>query len=199
MFGALSQQPPGEASVPIGLGWWWHTPDDLFDKLDEANLVRDTRVFVHTVWRLLADRILPIDYAAHARALLVELDLLAASLGQRFSVQPLIESAHALRDKADNLAARAAGLDAATVNTALMRVSRALVPMDYTQGDRFTHDPALPQPPWPTLQPLRNLAATKEGSDAAQFHIVSAMRARNRVAHALREANAALDAALHAP
>ena len=28
------------------LGWWWHTPHDLLDKIDEANLVRDTRVLM---------------------------------------------------------------------------------------------------------------------------------------------------------
>jgi hypothetical protein len=71
-----------------------------------------------------------------------------------------------------------------------------LVPVDYTRGDRFTHDPALPLPAWPTLQPLRDLAATAPNSDAAQFQTVAAMRARNRVLHALREANAALQSAL---
>ena len=28
-----------------GLGWWWHTPHDTLDKIDPANLVRDTRVY----------------------------------------------------------------------------------------------------------------------------------------------------------
>jgi hypothetical protein len=112
-------------------------------------------------------------------------------------VQGLVEAAQALRDQADAVAALAESLDAAKLNAAIMRVSRALVPMDYTRGDRFTHDPALPQPPWPTLQPLRDLAATVPGSDAAQFHTVSAMRARNRMAHALRQANAAFNELHH--
>ena len=82
--------------------------------------------------------------------------------------------------------------DATRTNRALMLVSRALVPMDYTEGDRFTHDPALPQPAWPVLQPLRALAATTPNSDAARFLTVQAMRSRNRLLHALRQANAAL-------
>ena len=40
-----------------------------------------------------------------------------------------------------------------------MRMSRALVPINYTSGDRFAHDPALALPAWPTLRPLRELAA----------------------------------------
>jgi hypothetical protein len=42
---------------------------------------------------------------------------------------------------------------------------------------------------------LRDLAATTPGTDAAHLHTVSARRAANRLAHALRTANALLDGA----
>jgi hypothetical protein len=80
-------------------------------------------------------------------------------------------------------------------SAALMRASRALVPADYTDGDRFLHPPALPMPAWATLQPIRDLAATEPGSEAEKFAMVDALRARNRVAFALCEAGAALKAA----
>ncbi len=195
MFGSLSEQPPAPVKMRNALGWWWHTPEDLIDKLDEKNLVRDTKVFVHVVWRLLADTVLPLDYVAHARALQAELEKLGKSLGSRFSIDALRAGAEKLRTAAEAVAA-AKPTDAARINHALMQTSRALVPVDYTRGDRFTHDPALPLPAWPTLQPLRDLAATAPNSDAAQFHTVAAMRARNRVLHALRQANAALQAVL---
>jgi len=199
MFGSLSQQPPSPLKMRNALGWWWHTPEDLIDKLDENNLVRDTKVFVHVVWRLLADAVLPLDYAAHARALQAELDRISKSLDGRFPIDGLRAGANKLLTLAEKFATRAAAAlpaDAARLNAALMQTSRALVPVDYTRGDRFTHDPALPLPAWPTLQPLRDLAATAPNSDAAQFHTVGAMRARNRVLHALREANAALRSVL---
>ena len=31
---------------------WWHTPHDLIDKIDEENLVRDTRIVLGVLWRL---------------------------------------------------------------------------------------------------------------------------------------------------
>jgi hypothetical protein len=65
------------------------------------------------------------------------------------------------------------------------------VPVDYTSGDRFDHDPALPQSPWPVLDPLRALAATPDGSDEAKFAAVAAVRAANRLRHALDQAIAA--------
>jgi hypothetical protein len=184
MFGALSEQPPAPVKMRNALGWWWHTPHDLLDKIDEKNLVRDTRVFVHTLWRLLADPVLPLDFSAHARALLEELGKLRASLGDRFSIDSLIAGADRLRDEA------AAGGHS---DAALMRASRALAPVYYTSGDRFAHDPALPLSAWPVLDPLRRLAKAAPGTDSARFLSVGAMRGRNRLAHALREATGALN------
>ncbi len=187
LFGDISEPKP----TPVGPHcWWWHTPDDTADKIDPPTLVRDARIYMHAVWRLLSDDVLPLDYAAYATALLEELDRLRAALGERFSLDDLVAAAQTLRDVATALR------DAPEpVNRALMRASRALVPINYTSGDRFAHDPALPLPAWPVLQPLHALAATPPGSDAARLQTVSVRRARNRVLHALRLATEALRAA----
>jgi hypothetical protein len=76
-----------------------------------------------------------------------------------------------------------------------MRAGRALVPLDYTTGDRFGHDPALPQTPWPALAPLRQMVSAVPGSDEASFLTVAARRAHNRLAYALEQAAAALSLA----
>lgn len=186
MFGALSEQPPGPAKMRNALGWWWHTPEDLLDKIDPDFLVRDTRVFVHTLWRCLTDAILPLDHTAVIDDLLVE-------LGKLRDVESLVTSAESLREK---LARLTGSNDPASANSALMLASRALVPMDYADGERFVHDAALPVPAWAVLGPLRALAATAPGSAAAQFAGVAATRARNRMAHALTQAHDALDVAL---
>jgi hypothetical protein len=191
IFGDLSE--PAESAVAPH-SWWWHTPDDLFDKIDERILTRDARVVMHGLWRLLSDAVLPLDYAEHARVLLAEFCRLETALAGRFVLAGLIAAARTLRARAAAVMQAGAG-DAARINRALMLASRALVPMDYTEGDRFTHDAALPQPAWPVLQPLRALAAAAPGSDAARFLTVQAMRSRNRLLHALRQADAALAAA----
>jgi hypothetical protein len=186
MFGALSEQPPAPVKMRNALGWWWHTPHDTLDKIDEANLVRDTKVYVHTLWRLLSDPVLPLDFETHAGVLLEELGTIRASLNGRFAMDGLVAAAEALRH-----AAAAGGQD----DAALMRASRALAPVYYTSGDRFAHDPALPLPAWPVLQPLRDLAKSERGSDTAHALTVSATRARNRMLHALNEATAYLSRA----
>ena len=176
MFGSMSHQPPGPVAMRNPLGWWWHTPHDTLDKVDESNLVRDTRVFVRTIWRLLTDEMLPLDFGAHAAALMAELRAIEATLGGRLSLAPLLQAAAEIQSAAAK----------ATADRILMAVSRALVPMDYTRGDRFAHDPALPLPAWPVLEPIRALARA-EGEDAIRFARVAAVRARNRVQHALLE------------
>ncbi len=179
MFGSMSHQPPAPVAMRNPLGWWWHTPHDTLDKVDAANLVRDTRIFVRAIWRLLTERTLPLDFNATVTALTDELRLLDAGLQGRLSLAPLFQAA------ADLIAATPNHSDAA-----LMAVARALVPLDYTRGDRFAHDPALPLPPWPVLDPIRALAAAPDG-DAMRFARVGALRARNRLLHALVAAQAA--------
>jgi hypothetical protein len=183
MFGALSEQPPSPVKMRNALGWWWHTPHDTLDKIDAANLLRDTRVYVYTLHRLLTDAILPLDFVAHADALLAELASLRDALGDRFDLSHVIAAAHGVR---------AVAAEGGKHDHALMRASRALDPLYYTTGDRFVHDAALPLPAWPVLWPVRELARTAADSDEARFLTVSAMRARNRMLHALHLARAAL-------
>jgi len=209
IFGNMSEQPAtGEANASAavfgggnrrgaGTGWWWHTPFDTLDKMDEQILVRDTRIYLQVVWRLLTDAVLPFDYAEHAAYLADELRSLQGTAGDRFDLSTLGSRADALRTRAEQLnRAIAAGLDArraGIANETLAAVAHALVPVDYSTGDRFGQDPALGQQAYPALQPLRALAAHPPGSDQALFLEVGMRRARNRVAYALREALAAID------
>jgi aminopeptidase YwaD len=198
MFGSISHQPPSPVKMRNALGWWWHTPHDTLDKIDPAYLVRDTRIVLHAVWRLLSGAVLPIDVSAQARALLTEVERLAATVGDRLALGELVRSAQDLEARAKSLTARAAAAgapEAALINQAIMRFARALVPIDCTEGDRFRHDPALPLPAWPVLQPIRDFSAAPAGSDASRFLAVAAVRARNRVLDAVRHAHAALDLA----
>jgi len=125
------------------------------------------------------------------------LQSLQKAAGDRFDLSVLLARAEELQRKAGELngrIAQAKGADAADIaNDVLTKVARALVPVDYSTGDRFGQDPAINQQAYPALQPLRGLAAHAPGSDAALFLEVGMRRARNRVAFALRDAIAAID------
>jgi len=212
IYGNMSEQPAGadaNASAAVfgggnrkgaGTGWWWHTPDDLLDKMDEDILVRDTKIYFHTVWRLLADGILPLDWAEHGRYLSEELNTIQKGIVGKFDMSVLIKRADRLTEVATAFNARIASIREADgfaiANEALIAVSRQLVGLDYSEVDRFEQDPAIMTPIYPSLRPLREMAQVTAGTDAFKFLTVGASRARNRVAWGLKQAILALETAL---
>jgi len=186
----------GGARKGAGFGWWWHTPDDTIDKIDPDLLVRDAKIYVHTVARLVTDAILPLEVGRQTDAMERELSAFAGPLADRLNLAPILTGIAALRAASDRIRTQAAGgaVQAAVVNRTLMAACRALVPLDYTSGDRFNPDPALKQGAYPVLDPVRALAATPDDTDASRFARVAAQRAVNRIAVALDDANAAFAA-----
>ncbi|WP_046119129.1 M28 family peptidase [Ensifer aridi] len=201
MFGSLSHQPPGPVKMLTALGWWWHTPHDTAEHIDLDNLRRDTSIVLRVLWRLLTAPVLPLNYAAFATSMREELLGIQGRLGDRMDIANLIARLDALEAAAQavNAVANRVECDVArAINRALMRASRLLVPLNYTSGNRFSHDSALPHPAWPALEGLRELAKVPQGSPDLPFYAVHARQSRNLVAHALREAQRALAAAAEA-
>jgi hypothetical protein len=206
IFGNMSEQPAGDGVNAMGAvigggagrrgggtGWWWHTPHDTADKIDVEILVRDTRIYQHALWRLLTSPVPPLDFAAAARELADALELRQHEAGEALDLSRCLERARAVEERAmrvNSLIAGADGEEAERLSELLRRLSRALVPISYTRGDRFSHDPALAQPPLPALADTARLAALDE--DERRFLVSRLVRAANRVAQALDEALAIL-------
>ena len=179
-----------------GFPWWWHTKDDTVDKIDADVLVLDTKVYLASALRWLNAPVLPLDHARAAQSVVVELETLQAAAGARFDLGLALGAARALVDKLERVATAVAKAPEARVepiNRALMRLSRILVPLGYTTGDRFTHDLALPIPPLAGLQAARELAALEPESDTFKFTRAALVRERNRALHALDSAASVAD------
>ncbi|PYM92817.1 MAG: hypothetical protein DME04_13645 [Candidatus Rokuibacteriota bacterium] len=183
-----------------GFPWWWHTKDDTIDKIDPDVLVLDTKVYLATALRWLNAPLLPLDHGRAAQSLIAELETLQAAAGGRFDLSPVLEGARGLAERLERVAAMLVHVDPATpatkleaINRGLMRLSRILVPLAYTSGDRFTHDLALPMPPLAGLQRARELAKLDSDSDAFKFARAALVRERNRALHALDSAASAAD------
>ncbi len=174
-----------------GFPWWWHTHEDTIDKIDADVLALDTRVYLATALRWLNAPVLPLDHRRAARAIVAEIEALQAAAGKRFDLEPALETARRLSERLERAAERLARSEPSrpeAVNRALMRLSRVLVPLTYTSGDRFAHDLALPIPPLAGLQRARELAALDPNTDAYKFTRVALQRELNRVVHALDSA-----------
>ena len=174
-----------------GFPWWWHTKDDTVDKIDADVLVLDTKVYLASALRWLNAPVLPLDHGRAVQSLVAELETLQAAAGARFDLTPALEAARTLRERLTRIATAVAAAPesrAEAINRALMRLSRVLVPLAYTTGDRFTHDLALPIPPLAGLQRARELPALDPDSDAFKFARAALVRERNRAVHALDSA-----------
>ncbi|MCR8723502.1 M28 family peptidase [Frigidibacter sp. ROC022] len=203
IFADLGEQPASDATASpfggpgrkgAGTGWWWHTPDDTLDKMDLDIAVRDTRIYLHVVWELLTGKRLPIDHKASVGALLQKLRADSERLGGRFDLGRLIDRATRLQAALGRLDdALDRGVTVERINACIMDISHALVPLQHTVGDRFTHDPALGMPPFAGLCEIARFAVTEPGSDAEKFATVSLRQSINRAASALADALSAIE------
>ena len=196
ILGSVSRQ------ADHSLGWWWHTPHDTLDKVDPVRLVRDTKIFVLAMKRLLTDAVVPFDYAAAATDLREQLEALAAAAGPALDLSPAVAAASQLEALSVRLARAAAaatgGARAAAINACIHELGRILVPATYTASGPYAHDPALETPFLPRLRDLARLAELGPDSDAGRFLLVDLVRARNAVADAARRASACVEECLAA-
>jgi hypothetical protein len=185
-----------------GFPWWWHTREDTIDKIDSDVLALDTRVYVAAALRLCGAPLLPLDHARFARVILETVEELARA-GGRWDTGPALDAARGLVDRSaafvrsvDAVAAgeRAEPARVEAANRTMVALSRTLVPLFYTRGDRFHHDLAVPVPPLSGLQPARELSDLDPASDRFRFTVAALVRERNRVVHVLEEAAGVIDA-----
>ena len=197
ILGAVSRQADGT------LGWWWHTPHDTMDKIDPARLLRDAKIFVLVLDRILTDPVVPFDYGAAAADLREQLEALGEAAGPALDLSPAVAAASRLETLYERLSraasrARTNGSALAAINACIHALGRHLVPATYTSAGPYAHDPALETAFLPGLQEARTLPALGADSDAAKFLRVDLVRARNAVTDAIQQACQSVEGCLAA-
>jgi hypothetical protein len=222
MFVDISAQPPaasaaGEAIASLtggaahhgGLGWWGHSTEDTLDKIDKENLRRDAQVYALVLWRWCTAPVLPLDYRETAGEIRTALRGIQEASGDAFDMTPPLEAIERFGAAAAGLAAAAERIGpvtgrgtrkqrvaASALNDALMQIGRALVPINYTATGPFDHDPAVPVPPVPLLQPAARLRTLRPDTDDYLTLVTRLVRDRNRVTHAIHTATEVAERAL---
>ncbi len=223
MFVGVSHQPPAPSSAEAnalaslgggpprhgGLGWWWHSTEDTLDKIDKDNLRRDAQVYALVLWRWCTAPVLPLDYRETAKEIRGTLRGIQEAAGDAFDMSAPLNAIERFTSAAERVAAVAeplAGLSgrgsrkqreaAAALTDGLMRMGRALIPINYTAAGPFGHDAALPVPPVPLLQPATHLRSLRPDSDEYLALLTQLLRNRNRVTHAIDTATEAAERAL---
>lgn len=170
----------------------WHLSTDTLEKADPEVLVRDVRVYVVALARLLRDAVPPLDFRhtveRHAEVL-ADYD---AAAGAQFDLSPVRDELDALAEAVDEFYRRvdAGEIPPAQATECLKTLSRALVRVNFTTAGKFEQDPAVDRPPYPGLAPAGELANL--AGDDRKFQLVALRRERNRAVALLREARRAL-------
>jgi hypothetical protein len=181
-----------------GLGWWWHTTDDLPDKIDAAALERDCKVYLGIVHAFATEPVLPLDYNAVAQAWVERLRGVPRNAQRFVNVRPTLGEAHRLARSTSALSRRAATMRKArpdvvrAFNAGLLSLGRHLIPVDYTQTGRFDHDLAMESREPPRLMAIKGLGTAK--GDAIKHLTVRAVRDLNALRFTLSAAADIADA-----
>jgi hypothetical protein len=176
----------------------WHTEDDTIEIADRDNLLRDIKVYLVAAYRTANATLHPLDFRALADELIATLRSYQDATGGAFDLGLPLTEARALRadldrwylDRAHLIGRPASDPAVRAANATLRKLSRVLVPINYTRAGRFRHDPAVDVPPLPDLAAARTWTDLAPGSDRYHITLTHLVRGRNRVTAALREARA---------
>ena len=174
----------------------WHTENDTLEIADRDILLRDMKVYAEMVMSIADADLLPFDWRAQVEEFGETIAGYQKAAGKAFDFSPATAATQSLAKTLDRFgkAAKRGAVSPAAANGAIQRLARILVPINYTTGPRFRHDPATPVAPLPTLAPATQL----KGMDKTRlgFARTTLTRGQNRYVAALREAEAVVTRAM---
>jgi hypothetical protein len=180
----------------------WHTEEDLIHIADREILMKDMRIYLAAAMGAANATIAPFDFCHTLRGFERTLDAYAEAAGAEADFTPAREAMRALEATLAEFAKHTRVLAAEPVasapvrraNHAIRRLARLLVPVNYTRGPGFFHDPAESIPPLPDLQvALQIPSMPPEQRGFTRTHLV---RGQNRLVAALRDARRELEDAM---
>ena len=173
----------------------WHTEDDTFEIADRDVLKKDIELYTTAVLRFANAEVVPIDWRATAREFGATIDRYQEAARGRFDLEPSRRVLQSLSAALDGFygALDAGAIPPKAANAALRDLARILIPINFTRGPRFQHDPALNVPQLPTIEPALRLAEHDGGT--LGFARAQLARGQNRLVAALDEATRRIEQA----
>lgn len=165
--------------------WWWHTPDDTFDKVDFDILKVDTDLYVDALSEMLAAATFPIDLVAEVRALGDVIAQRARAGGGRFDLPEAARRQRTLLGIVEEIQGNDAASTGPEIDLARIRILRPLHRVLYSPVGPFHPDPGRNLGLLPGLAPVAILASEDPSTDRYRFAYATLVRERNRLLEAL--------------
>jgi len=174
----------------------WHVSMDTLEKAGEDELLRDIRVYVTAVARVLNANVLPFDHARTAAKLREAVEGYAAVADDQFDFSPTLDRLVALEAELSEFqtAAENGTLDRATANETITSLSRVLTRLYLVERGQFEQDPATNREPFPRYSVARKFEIVD--GDEARFVGTQLKREQNTVVGELERARSLVDDAM---
>ncbi|MGM0717782.1 MAG: M28 family metallopeptidase [Halobacteriota archaeon] len=168
----------------------WHVSTDTLDKAGKDELLRDIRVYLIAVARVLNADVLPFDHARTVAKLRDAVERYDEVAGNRFDFSPTLDRLDILEEEIAVFqeTARADGIDAATANNAITSLSRVLTRLYLVEREQFQQDPATSRDPFPRYSVAQKFEVVD--GDEARFVTTQLTREQNTVVGELERARA---------
>jgi Iap family predicted aminopeptidase len=175
--------------------WWWHTPEDTYDKIDADVLKTDTDLYATALASLVGDAVLPLDLVAEVEGLADALSRRQEESAGRLDLAAAQVAVGTLADLVGPLhEALRRGAVSPDVELRVYDVLRPIHRIMFVPGGDHHPDPGIYGSPLPGLEPAHVLAEEPPGSDRYGFAEAYLQRESNRVVEAIHEsAQAATD------
>jgi hypothetical protein len=160
--------------------WWHHTIDDTVDKVDPGVLLSDAKIYAAGLAAFVTAAVLPLDYAALARAVAEHLRKLPPAI----DLSAQIADAELLASDVEAMALAAP----ADLNDRIRRLGRTLIPVLYTVGGQFEPDDTTNKGFIPGLGGATSAAGLDPATPASHALRTELVRESNRLTYALRMA-----------
>ena len=183
-------------SADDGGYWWWHTPEDTYDKIDFDVLMTDAGFYARAIARLATDPVLPIDMSAEVEALGAQIERRSEQSGGRFDLVEAMARQRALLEAVREVQAALPGHQGADIDRAILSILRPVYRVLYDPVDPFHPDPGFSLGLLPGLAPVTILAEEDPSGDRYLFTETTLVRERNRLLEALSLASREADTLL---
>jgi hypothetical protein len=166
----------------------WHVSTDTMDKAGEEELLRDIRVYLVSVARVLNADVLPFDHARNAAKLREAVKRYGDTAGDRFDFSPTVDRLDTLEAEIDAFqqAARAGEIEPMAANEAIKSLSRVLTRLYLVERGQFEQDSATSREPFPRFSVARKFEIVDD--DEAKFVETQLTREQNTVISELERA-----------
>lgn len=177
-----------------GMNIAWHTENDTLEIADKDNLMRDLRVYVATLQRVLNNPLHPFDFRRLGEEFQETLTSYVDAAGADANFQPAFDALSELQAALDALYSKSDALINRPVtdpavrayNDAILELGRELIQINYTRQGAFRTEPAVKVPPLPDLAPAKQIAETSgHMRNVMRTHL---LRGVNRVAWSFENA-----------